>query len=66
MLDEAAKRNRQRFPLNAMVVDEFRSVFGPGVRIRYLSEGGNEMGKRGSPGVPITLQYKGNGGRDAG
>lgn len=44
MTDER-QRNRERMPTIAGVVDEFRRVFGPGVRLRYASENGHEVGE---------------------
>lgn len=36
--------NRTWFPTVAKVVDEFRAVFGDGVRLTYASENGIEVG----------------------
>lgn len=46
--EEQAQRNRQQMPNVAKVVDEFRDVFGPGVRVLWAKdlETGVEAGKR--------------------
>lgn len=39
------ERNRERMPLTAALVDEYRRVFGADqVRVRYASENGFEVG----------------------
>jgi hypothetical protein len=45
---------KRRFPVCTGIVDEFRALFGPGVRARYFKEGDQELGKPGKPGVPLT------------
>jgi hypothetical protein len=50
----AAGDNRSRMPRTAATVDAFRRVFGPGVKVRWASEGGLELGERGPPGVPLS------------
>lgn len=46
---------KRRFPECTAIVDEFRAVFGPGVRPRYFKEGDHEMGRPSPPGVPVRL-----------
>lgn len=43
--DEAAQRNRERFPFAARIVDELRAVFGPDVRPTFIEENGERIGK---------------------
>lgn len=38
--------NRESFPQTAKIVDEFRSVFGPGIRLLWAEEDGRTIGKR--------------------
>lgn len=38
------QQNRSMFPTAALVVDAFRDVFGPSVKLTYASEGGNTVG----------------------
>jgi hypothetical protein len=52
--EAAAKGNRERMPETAKVVDAFRLAFGPGVVVRYATEGGVELGTRGPVGVPLS------------
>jgi len=52
--EERAKRNRELMPGTAAMVDHFRAVFGPGVRLLWAVENGIEVGKRGDPGVPVS------------
>ncbi len=42
---EAARRNRERMPEIARLVDRLRSMFGP-VAVRYAREGEVEVGRR--------------------
>lgn len=42
---EQAKRNREQFPELAKVMDEFRAVFGPGVKLICGEENGKKIGK---------------------
>ena len=46
---------RVLFPGMAKVVDEYRDVFGEGVRVLWLSENGREVGKQLPPGIPASL-----------
>lgn len=39
------EENRARMPMVTAIVDEFREVFGPGVRVTYAREGDVEVGK---------------------
>ena len=43
---QAAARNRRLMPGTAAIVDAFRQVFGPGVRLRWARENGIEVGTR--------------------
>lgn len=45
MTDERTK-NRERMPTIAAVIDDFRRVFGPGVKLLYAMENGHEVGNR--------------------
>lgn len=54
MSQDKAAANRALFPHAAQVVDEMRSVFGPGVRLEYAAEGGREVGRREVPGVMVS------------
>ena len=40
------QRNRDAMPQTAAIVDEFRGVFGRGVRVRWAREGELEVGRR--------------------
>lgn len=51
----ARTQNRAAFPLAAEAVDAFRAVFGPQVRLLWASEGGQEIGQRGAPGIPVVV-----------
>ena len=46
MSASAKQRNREAMPQTAAIVDEFRRVFGPGVRVLWAREGELEVGKR--------------------
>lgn len=46
---------RAAFPQNALLVDEFRRVFGPGVKVRWMTENGREVGRKGPEGVPLSV-----------
>lgn len=52
--DGRAARNRLRFPVHAAVLDEWRAVFGPGVRWTYLYDESGSMGRPGPKGVPLS------------
>lgn len=41
-----AKSNRENMPTVAGVVDQFRAMFGDGVRVTYAQENGIEIGKK--------------------
>lgn len=43
--DEERAANRVAFPEASRIVDEFRRVFGPGVRLIWWSENGLTIGK---------------------
>jgi hypothetical protein len=45
---------RERFPQTAAIVDEYRAVFGPGVKVKWIKEAGVEMGRKGPEGVPLS------------
>lgn len=49
--------NREAMPNVAKIVDEFRAVFGPEVKVTYCKEGGIEKGKRMPEGV-IPVVFK--------
>lgn len=44
--ESAAADNRAAFPATALIVDEFRVVFGEGVRLIYSEEGGKTIGRK--------------------
>lgn len=44
--ESAAADNRSAFPATALIVDEFRSAFGEGVKLVYAEEGGNTIGRK--------------------
>jgi len=43
---QKADENRRNFPLTAALLDEFRAVFGSGVKLIWARENGREIGKR--------------------
>lgn len=43
--DEERSANRASFPEAARVVDEFRAVFGPGVKLVWWQENGKTIGQ---------------------
>jgi len=45
--------NRAEFPETAKIVDRFRAVFGPGVRLIWAEENGKTIGK-----VPESVQNR--------
>ena len=45
-----AMANRGRMPTTARIVDEFRALFGHGVRVCWAVEDGVELGRRSDPG----------------
>ena len=51
---DARRRNRAQMPLTAALMDEWRRVFGPGLRLRWAREGEHEIGKPGPRGVPLS------------
>ena len=52
------EKNRAMFPEAARIVDELRAVFGPGVKLTWAQENGNEIGERGPDGHPVIVEYK--------
>lgn len=42
----AAADNRAAFPSTALIVDEFRTAFGDGVKLVYAEEGGKTIGRK--------------------
>lgn len=51
-----AARNRAEFPVCAAFLDEMREVFGPDVRMVWVREAGQEMGRANDPaGVPVSV-----------
>jgi putative component of toxin-antitoxin plasmid stabilization module len=53
--EEQARENRARMPIVTAVVDEYREVFGPGIRVTYAKENGIEIGTR-MPGFERVVQ----------
>lgn len=49
MEETPEQKSRRLFPEFSKVMDEYRAVFGPGVRCTWAREGDNEMGKRQPP-----------------
>jgi hypothetical protein len=45
MTDSQKSRARAAFPTCTAVADEFRAVFGEGVRLTYAEENGNRAGR---------------------
>lgn len=43
--DARRERNRREMPGVAAIVDEFRAIFGAGVKVLHAEEGGREIGK---------------------
>jgi hypothetical protein len=56
---EAARLNREKCPeLTAWILD-FKTVFGPGVKVKWIRwPDGSEQGTRGPPGVQISIEFK--------
>jgi hypothetical protein len=52
--EEERRKNREKFPEMTKVIDEFRAVFGAGVKVMYVKEGDFEMGTPSPAGVPIS------------
>lgn len=46
--------NRGRMPGTAAEIDAWRSVFGPGARVLWATEGGQEVGARPDHGRSMT------------
>lgn len=46
MSEQQRADNRAAFPLTADLLDEWRSVFGPGVRLLWAEEDGKTIGKK--------------------
>ena len=44
-MSTARKSNRDAFPVTAAVVDQFRGVFGDGVKVSFVQEGNASIGK---------------------
>lgn len=40
------ENNRSSFPATALIVDEFRKVFGEGVKLVYAEESGKTIGRK--------------------
>lgn len=45
-MSDAREQNRERLPTIAKALDDFRRVFGPGVKVIYAREGEHEVGNR--------------------
>lgn len=43
---DARTSNRAAMPIMAKAMDDFRRIFGPGVKLRYAKEGDEERGDR--------------------
>lgn len=57
--DARRLRNRAANPEFTAFVDDFKRVFGPGVKVKWVRwPDGREDGKRGDPGVPIFVPPK--------
>ena len=44
-MEEQARKNREEFPICAAMVDSVRDVFGEGIKITYMEEGGRTIGR---------------------
>ena len=49
--EQAAQRNRSRFPVCSEFLDRTREIFGQDCSMVWASENGNEIGKKPNPGV---------------
>jgi len=49
---------RRLFPECVGVADQFREVFGPGVKLTYAEEGGRSIGKRSVSDPDVTVGLK--------
>lgn len=45
-MTDAREQNRARLPTIAKALEDFRRVFGPGVKVIYAREGEHEVGSR--------------------
>lgn len=45
-MTDARASNRASMPIMAQAMDDFRRIFGPGVKLRYAKEGDEERGSR--------------------
>jgi hypothetical protein len=45
-MDGERNRNRELFPKTAKVLDHYRRLFGPEVKLLYAEEGGKTIGKK--------------------
>lgn len=39
-------KNRSEFPVTASIMDEFRKIFGDGVKLKWSEENGKILGKK--------------------
>lgn len=58
MSQDAAARNRARFPAAAAFVDEMRAAFGPDVRLIFAEENGETVGTPAPAGVVPVIWKK--------
>lgn len=58
MSDEKRAANRAQFPKTAVIVDEFREVFGPGVKLLWAEESGQVIGRRHEEEVPAAHEQR--------
>lgn len=55
--NEQARRNRERMPLTAALIDAFRERFGA-VRVVWAKEGEVEVGKRSADSLRLEAQRR--------
>ena len=58
--DSNRQKNRAMFPVAAGIVDALREVFGPGVRLEYAEENGQQIGKQGPEGIQPVIAMRTN------
>jgi hypothetical protein len=56
--EQKREQMRTDFPLMAQVADDFKRIFGDGVRVRWAQENGKEVGTPGPQGVIASATPK--------
>jgi hypothetical protein len=55
---EKTRTNREKCPELTAWIDDFKAVFGPGVKVKWVRwPDGTEQGRRGNPGVPVSIPH---------